>query len=80
MVGVIEAPGAQLEDAPASWGWDPQRWRERQEDDEGLVVLRTYLERGILPGVAERHAQTQTQYHGIRSYLPDVWETCAPAY
>lgn len=59
MVGVIEAPGAQLEDVPASWGWDPQRWRERQEDDEGLVVLRTYLERGILPGAAEMHAQTQ---------------------
>lgn len=59
MVGVIEDPGAQREDVLVSWGWDPRRWRERQEDDEGLVVLQTHLERGILPGAEERHAQTQ---------------------
>ncbi|KAF4116543.1 hypothetical protein G5714_004032 [Onychostoma macrolepis] len=54
MVGVVEAPGARAEGIPANWGWDPHRWRERQEQDEGLATLWTYLERNKFPGVEER--------------------------
>ncbi|KAF4115288.1 hypothetical protein G5714_002777 [Onychostoma macrolepis] len=54
MVGVVEAPGARAEGIPANWGWDPHRWRERQEQDEGLATLWTYLERNKFPGEEER--------------------------
>ncbi|KAF4116578.1 hypothetical protein G5714_004067 [Onychostoma macrolepis] len=58
MVGIVEAPGLQQEEAPASWGWDPQRWMEWQEGDAGLMSIRSWLAQGLRPEVAERRAQT----------------------
>ncbi len=69
MVGIVEAPGLQQEEAPASWGWDPQRWKERQEGDAGLMAIRSWLAQGLWPEVAERRAQT-----GVVRKLLGQWE------
>ncbi|XP_063054507.1 uncharacterized protein LOC134448779 [Engraulis encrasicolus] len=59
MVGVIEAPGTSRATTPASWGWDPRRWRELQTADPNLRVVRGYVQRERLPPAPERQAQTQ---------------------
>lgn len=46
MVGIVEAPGGQQEAKPSSWGWDPDRWRERQQSDDRLRTLSRWLEQG----------------------------------
>lgn len=60
LVGVIEAPGMVGGAAPASWGWDPRRWKELQAADADLRVVRSYLECGALPPAAERRRQSPT--------------------
>ncbi|KAG1933960.1 retrotransposable element [Pimephales promelas] len=54
MVGIVEAQGMRSDGVPASWGWDPHRWRGRQEQDEELAILRVCLEQNRLPGADER--------------------------
>lgn len=64
-VGVVEVPGAPQEAVPVSWGWDPQRWRERQEEDQDLRMLGHWLRRRRGPTKVERRAQT----HKVRKLL-----------
>lgn len=61
MVGVVEAPGTRLDGVPASWGWDPERWKELQSRNGDLVKVRSYLQRGFMPGAGERQAQTMVK-------------------
>lgn len=49
LVAAVEAPGAQVEAVPVSWGWDPCRWKELQGQDQDLLVVREYLQRRALP-------------------------------
>lgn len=58
MVRVVEAPGFHPEEAPVSWGWDPQLWKERQKEDGDLVAVRACLEQGVPLGAAEKRTQT----------------------
>lgn len=60
MVGIVEAPGGQQEAIPLSWGWDPDRWRERQQSDDRLKTLSRWLEQGREPTPTERQAQDGT--------------------
>lgn len=60
LVGVVEAPGLNNNVVPASWGWDPHRWRELQRSGDNLVTISTYLECGALPPAAKRRTQTPT--------------------
>lgn len=60
MVGVVEAPGGQREVVPVSWGWDPRRWRGRQQGDREVRTLSQWLEHGRRPTPAERQAQVGT--------------------
>lgn len=59
LVGIVEAPGAQSESPPASWGWDPGRWHDLQGTDPDLIALRALLNAGALPPAAERKALPQ---------------------
>jgi transposase InsO family protein len=59
MVGIVEAPGQLPVEPPANWGWDPQRWRMWQEEDEDLKLVRTWLGEGAWPEGEERRAQTR---------------------
>uniref|UniRef100_A0A8C1WKU1 Gypsy retrotransposon integrase-like protein 1 n=1 Tax=Cyprinus carpio TaxID=7962 RepID=A0A8C1WKU1_CYPCA len=69
MVGVVEAPGSQQEVIPLSWGWDPDRWRERQQGDERVKAVSRWLEQGQEPTPAERQAQG-----GMGRKLLGQWE------
>lgn len=60
MVGIVEAPGTQHEGMPVSWGWDPCRWKERQQADREISGLMRWLERGRKPTLAEQRAQGGT--------------------
>lgn len=65
MVGVVEAPGSQREVVPVSWGWDPQRWRARQQEDEELRNLSEWLRQGRRPTPTERQNQTEVGHRNL---------------
>ncbi|MGL5209396.1 reverse transcriptase domain-containing protein [Cetobacterium sp.] len=60
MVGIVEVPGQPSEEPPGCWGWDPQRWRSWQGEDEDLLSVRTWLSRKTWPEGEECRAQTRT--------------------
>ena len=55
LVRVVEATPIP-HDLPASWGWDPERWRRVQAEDPALCKVKEYLERGRLPSAPERQS------------------------
>lgn len=65
MVGIVEAPGLHREGVPLSWGWDPQRWKDRQAEDPVLAQIGDWLQRGTWPEGGARRGQPR----GVKQLL-----------